>query len=130
MFRTDDMYGDYPTLEEIRRDYNELVEMVGNVVTIEQAKEWNQKDKFTIEINGENLEEFINNDGTDTDIKHIRYEAYGCLAYIYFYIKNGVVDDIVFDVWSNKCDADFIQDSSIGNIEANYEMYVSFSENA
>ena len=51
MFRTDDMYGDYPTLEEIRRDYNELVEMVGNVVTIEQAKEWNQKDKFTIEIN-------------------------------------------------------------------------------
>lgn len=137
MFRTDDMYGDYPTLEEIKRDFNELIEMVGNVTTIEQAQEW--EDKFTIEINGLYIDEFVNgiklSDGTrdsmhgkNASIEWIRYEAYGCLAYVYFYIKNGIVDDIVFDVWSNKHDATFIADTSIDNVIANYDRYVDIVE--
>lgn len=31
MIRTDDMYGDYPTLEEIKRDYNEFLGLIGSI---------------------------------------------------------------------------------------------------
>lgn len=130
MFRTDDMYGDFPTIEEIKRDYNEFVELVGNVTTIEQAKDWNQKDKFTIEINGDFLEDYIAEGGTDDDIEWIRYEAYGCLAYIYVRFDNGIIDQIWFDVWSNKYDAEFITDTTINQItEENYRMWVDTCKN-
>lgn len=137
MFRTDDMYGDYPTLEEIKRDYDELLEMVGNVTTIEQTQKI--KDKFTIEINGLSIDEFVNgmklcdgtrvnNRGTDKDIEWIRYEAYGCLSYIYFCIENGIIDNITFDVWSNKHGSEFITGSSIDNIMENYDKYIEIIE--
>lgn len=120
MFRMDDMYGDYPTLEEIKRDYEELIEMVGDVTTIEQAREWNQKDKFTIEINGEFLEDYAKH-GTNADIEWIRYESYGCLAYIYFRFDNGIIDNIWFDVWSNQYDSEFITDVTINTVSEVYE---------
>lgn len=130
MIRTEKMYGDYPTLEEIKRDYSELVELVGNVTTIEQAENWNVKGKFTIEVNGEALDSFKKNGGQDEDIEWFRYETYGCLSYIYFYIKDGAVDDIIFDVWSNKRDDDFIQNIRIGKVEANYKTYVMLADEA
>jgi len=130
MFRTENMYGDYPTLEEIKRDYSELVELVGNVTTIEQAENWNVKGKFTIEVNGEALDAFKADGGKDEDIEWFRYETYGCLSYVYVYIKNGSVDDILFDVWSNKKDCEFIQDTSISKVEANYNTYVMLADEA
>ena len=137
MLCADKSYGDYPTLEQIKADYDELIHIVGNVTTIEQAKKL--EEKLTIEINGISIDEFVNgtklydgtradNRGTDADIEWIRYEAYGCLSLIYFYIKNGIIDDIVFNVWCNKWDVDFIQDTSIGNVEANYDTYIAFTE--
>lgn len=122
--KTEDMYGDFPTLEEIKRDYNELVEMVGNVTTIEQAREWNKKDKFTVEINGEFLEEYVRNGGADKDIEWIRYEAFGCLSYIYFWIKKGKVNRIVFDVWSNELEYDFLENCRIENVEEKYNAFM------
>ena len=124
MFRSEEMYGDFPTLEEIKRDYNELVEMVGNVTTIEQARKWNKRGKFTVEINGEFLEEFARICGDDKYIEWIRYEAYGCLSYIYFWIKDGKVTQIIFDVWSNALDYDFIENCRINTVEEKYNTFM------
>ena len=82
-----DRYNDFPTIEEIKRDYNELMEIIKGVRTIEQAKEMERKG-FIVEINGVSIEEYINGEGinegkTDDNIEWIRYENYGCLSYIY-----------------------------------------------
>ncbi len=124
MFRIDDMYGDYPTLDEIRRDYDELISMIGDLSTIGEIMNFKKKDRFTIEINGEYLDDFINSDSTNEDIKEIRYASYGCLAYIYVYVKNGIVDDIIFDVWSNKWQSEFIINTSMDDVESNYDTYL------
>lgn len=105
-------YGDFPTMEEIKRDYNELMEIIKDVKTIEQAKVL-EKD-FTIEINGMSIEEFLMPDSngyvcTDKDIEWIRYEVYGCLSYIYQRLDG----KIWFDVWSNYCYYEFITDITI-----------------
>lgn len=126
MFRTDDMYGDFPTIEEIKRDYQEFIELVGTVTTLEQAKVWNQKDKFSIEANGSFLEDYILNGGTDKKLEWLRYEAFGCLAYIYVRLKKGIVSQIIFDVWSNKYDAEFITDITINDLtEENYQLWIN-----
>lgn len=107
---------------------------------------WNRRSEKIISksfikdyINGTSVDEFENGlklfdgtrdnyCGTDKDIEWIRYESYGCLAYIYVYIKNGIVKDVVFDIWSNKWDSQFVENTSIGNIETNYDSYVDIAE--
>lgn len=109
-------YGDFPTMEEIKRDYNELVEIIKDVKTVEQAKEVEAKG-FTVEINGMSIDEFLTPDSngyvcTDKDIEWIRYENYGCLSYIYQY-NDGT---IFFDVWSELCEYDFISNITIDKL--------------
>ena len=111
-------YGDFPTMEEIKRDYNELMEIIKDVKTIEQAKQLEKEKKFIIEINGMSIGEFLtpdNNDCvcTDKDIEWIRYEVYGCLSYIYQRFDNG---KIWFDVWSDYCYDEFIRDITIDEL--------------
>lgn len=84
---------DFPSYEEIKRDHNELLEIIKDVKTIEQAKEIAEKHGLIVEINGLPIDEFENGlktihgrtdlHGTDTDIEWIRYEYYGCLSYVY-----------------------------------------------
>ena len=125
--RNEDCYGDYPTLEEIKRDYEELISMVGNVTTIEQLREW--KKKFVIIVNNEEFDTFLEYP-FKTDITSILYEEYGCLSNIYVSIKNGMIDNIVFDVWSNKeeqssekLSGNFIKETSIDKVTEDYERY-------
>lgn len=124
IFRTDDMYGKYPTLDEIIRDYQELISIVGNVSTIAQAEQLNQK--MAVRINSMYLEDFAR-EHTDADISYICYEEYGCLVSIYSYINHGAVDFIVFDVWSNERKEAFILGSSIENVQANYDNYLMWA---
>ena len=105
-------YGDFPTLEEIRRDYNELTEIIKNVSTLEQVKALDESKQFTIEINGMFVNEFINENLTDKDLDWIRYESYGCLSYIYNYIDG----KIIFDVWSEYCYNEFIENITIDKL--------------
>ena len=110
------MDSDFPTMEEIKRDYNELVEIIKDVKTIEQAKEVEAKG-FTVEINGMSIDEFSTPDSngyvcTDQDIEWIRYETYGCLSYIYQY-NDGT---IFFDVWSELCEYEFIENVTINRL--------------
>ena len=92
-------YGDFPTMEEIKQDYAELMEIIKDVRTIEQAREL-EKQGFIIEINGMSIDEFVAVDGdgyvcTDKDIEWIRYDVYGCLSYIYDRFDGNPM----FDVW-------------------------------
>ena len=128
-------YGDFPTMEEIKRDYNELMEIIKGVRTIEQAEVLAKEYNFTIEINGLPIDEFVNGmklfDGTrngyrrtNEDIEWIRYETYGCLDYIYdrFDGKH------MFDVWCDCCDYDFIIDITIDKLTE--ELYSKSKEEA
>lgn len=109
-------YGDFPTIEEIKRDYNELIEIIKDIKTIEQAKEVEAKG-FTVEINGMSIDEFSTPDSngyvcTDKDIDWIRYENYGCLSYIYDRFDGKPM----FDVWSEYCFDEFIRDITIDEL--------------
>lgn len=110
-------YGDFPTMEEIKRDYNELMEIIKDVRTVEQAREMENKG-FIVEINGVTIDEYINggchlNEGkTNENIEWIRYEVYGCLSYIYDYFNGKPM----FDVWSAYCYDEFIRDITIDEL--------------
>lgn len=106
-------YGDFPTMEEIRQDYAELMEIIKDVRTIEQARELEQQG-FTIEINGMSIDEFVAVDGdgyvcTDKDIEWIRYDIYGCLSYIYDRFDG----QPMFDVWCDYYFDEFLHDITI-----------------
>ena len=108
---------DFPTIEEIKKDYNELMEIIKDVRTIEQIKELDEQKKFTIEINGMSIGEFleVDNDGyvgTDKDIEWVRYESYGCLSYIYDRFNGKPM----FDVWCDYGYYDFITDITIDEL--------------
>lgn len=110
-------YGDFPTMEEIKRDYNELMEIIKDIRTIEQARQLEKEKKFTIEINGMSIEEFLMPDSngyvcTDKDIEWIRYEVYGCLSYIYDRFNGKPM----FDVFSVYCYDEFIRDITIDKL--------------
>lgn len=104
-------YGDFPTMEEIKRDYNELMEIIKGVRTIEQAREI-ERYVCEVEINGDLIDEFVRNGGTNKDIEWIRCAEYGCLDYIYSYLDG----KIIFDVYSKYCDYDFIHDVTIDEL--------------
>lgn len=106
-------YGYYPTMEEIKRDYNELMEIIKDVKTIEQAIEIRDTYKIWVEINGVSIDEYVNRKkGTNEDIEWIRYENYGCLSYIYDWFNGKPI----FDVWSNGLEYEFITDITIDNL--------------
>ena len=118
-------YGDFPTLEEIRSDYNELVAMVGNPFTV-AAVELLQvaHPSLFLEVNGDPADEYIARGGTDSGIDWVRVDSFGCLDYIYFF-RNGRV---WFDVWSNWLYDDFIIDTTAERLTA--EVYAQAVEEA
>ena len=109
-------YGDFPTIEEIKRDYNELMGIIKDVRTIEQAREMERKG-FIVEINGVTIDEYINGEGynegkTDENIEWIRYEVYGCLSYIYDRFDGKPM----FDVFCDYSYGEFITDITIDKL--------------
>lgn len=113
----------FPTLREIKKDYDELMKIIKNVRTVEQAKVLEKERKLIIEINGLSLDEFENgirllrnkkdeHRGIDGEIEWIRYEGFGCLSYIYDRFDNKPM----FDVWSDYCCYDFITDITIDDL--------------
>jgi hypothetical protein len=110
-----------PTLETIKRDYNKLIEIMKDIKTIEQCKDIEQKHRLTIEINGEFIEDYVKDGGTNEDIEWIRVEHYKSLDYIYFFNNNPVHHPIYFDVWTDELDAEFISDTTIEKLDKDYE---------
>lgn len=107
---------EFPTMEEIKRDYDELMEIIKGVKTIKQAKEMESKG-FVVEINGVSIEEYINGEGynegkTDENIEWIRYESYGCLSYIYDRFDGKPM----FDVFCDYSYGEFITDITIDKL--------------
>lgn len=126
-------YSDFPTMEEIKKDYNELMEIIKNVRTIEQARELEKEKKFTIEINGLSIDEYVNGmklydgtrdkyKGTNEEIEWIRYENYGCLSYIYDRFDGKPM----FDVYSEYLEDEFIRDIDIDDLTE--DLYKSAKE--
>lgn len=109
-------YGDFPTMEEIKRDYVELMNIIKDVRTVNQAKEMESKG-FIIEINGVSINEYLRGEGynegiTDDNIEWIRYEVYGCLSYIYDRFDGKPM----FDVWCDYAYCEFITDITIDEL--------------
>ena len=104
-------YG-FPTIEEIKSDYYELLVLIKDIKTIEQAQEFEQKTRMEIEINGLLIDEYIKHGGTNKDIKWIRYDNFGCLYYIYNFLN----ESIIFDVYAEYCDCEFIENITIDEL--------------
>ncbi|MDD4779201.1 MAG: hypothetical protein PHT02_01165 [Tissierellia bacterium] len=102
------IYEGFPTYKEVLTTYNELMEKVKNITTIEQAKQYQNKYGITVEINGILISEYIMNGGTDAEIEWIRYEEVYELSYVYCRINNGEVNDISFDVYCEWSTCEFI----------------------
>lgn len=120
--KTDEFYGDFPTLKEIKNDYYELMKIIEGINTIEKLKELDKKNILTFEINSMSLEEFLEPDSkgnvpTDNDIEYIRYDSFGCLDFIYVYPNDKCKP--IFDVWCNYTDDFFISDITIDELTNN-----------
>lgn len=119
-------YGDFPDLKDIEADYNELMDIVKDVKTIEQAKELEEKG-FIVEINGVSIKEYVEDGGflnegkTNENIEWIRYERYGCLDCIYVYTDGS---STMFSVWSEAYEIDFIDSATIKDVETIYKVSI------
>lgn len=122
---------DYPSIEEIRSDYNKLMDLIKDIRTIEQAEEFQRKYNIPVEINGYSIDDFVNgakningradNRGTNADIEWIRYESFGCLSYIYDRFNGKPW----FDVYSEKIEDEFIRDITINALtDENYKQWI------
>ena len=109
-----------PKIEEIKKAYGEITEIMKEVKTVEQCREIQKKHALTIEVNGFLVEEYINQyeseSCADAAIDWIRVENYEMLSYVYFH-KDGT---IYFDVWSDEVEAEFLVDITIDKLEAAY----------
>ena len=115
---------DYPTLEEIRKDYESLYEKIKNIDTLEKlANVW----WTTTEVNG--MDDWGMEDIEQSEIDWFRYEQWGCLDYIYVYFENGKITDIKFDVWCDKYEFDFIEFETLEHLtEELYNKYINDTE--
>lgn len=94
----------FPTYEEVVKDYNDFAKKINGITTVEQAKDFQEKYKIYVEVNGELINDFISSGGTNELIEWIRYEQYKSLSYIYAFISNGSITHILFDVESKDID--------------------------
>lgn len=76
-------FAGYPSLEKIKSDYNELMDKIKDVRTVDDAKRFSDENSIVVEINGVSIDDFLRDGGTDKDIDWIRYEEFGCLSYVY-----------------------------------------------
>lgn len=106
---------DYPSLDQIRADYKCFIEKTGHITTIEDALPL-YKEFDVIEANGDDINKYIAEGGTNEGLEWLRYERYGCLDYIYVFIKNGKVDYVSFDVWCDEGMVDFIDSITIDKL--------------
>lgn len=115
------VFDGYPTLAQIREDYANLMELIKDIRTVEAAREYDKEHPSIVEINGVCVDEFVKNGGTDKDIEWIRYEAFGCLSYVYDRFDGKPL----FDVWSDGSYDEFIRDIQIDDLtEENYTKWV------
>ena len=106
----------FPRLENIIDTYKRLMDIIADIRTVKQAKAVEYL--FTeIEINGVNINEFIRNGGTDTEIEWIRYDNFGCLQYIYDRFDGKPM----FDVYCEYLEEEFIRGIKFDELTA--ELY-------
>jgi len=124
------LYKDFSTYKQVLTAYNELMNKIKDIITIEQAKEYQNKYWITVEINGMLIDEYVKNGGTDAEIEWIRYEEFDQLAYVYCKIKDGKVYNVSFDVYCEWGTTEFIdsackltQESYYNNIEGYLKLY-------
>lgn len=111
----------FPTYKEVLTAYNELMEKIRNITTIEQALEYQNNNMITVEINGMSIREYIKNGSTNTEIEWIRYEEINYLAYIYCWIENEKVSRINFDVYCDWSESEFLDHVSSLTQEQYYQ---------
>lgn len=105
-----------PTIEEIKEQYNEILELTKDVTTFEQIKDFMKKNAgvIDIEVNGDVLSEY-----KGEEIEDIRYEYKNILVYRHFI--NGK------DIYSNAItlyddEGEQVTDSFINKIESDIEL--------
>ena len=102
-----------PSMEKIRALYDEVIPMLRELKTKQDVINFGDKHHVTMEINYD----FANKFDESQPIECIRCESWGDLDYIYIY-TNG--SEPLFDVWCNFMDYDFIDGTTITNLEKDY----------
>lgn len=83
-----------PSLEELKQDYEDLVKLIKNIRTVEQAKAFQKEHNIPVEINGNDCEDFEFE--YREEIEWIRYDHFGHLSYIYDYFDGNPEFDIYY----------------------------------
>ena len=102
-----------PSIEQIKALYNEIISLMKELKTKTDVIEFGKKHKVTMEINYDLAELF----DESQQIEVIRCESWGDLDYIYVYTDNIAPR---FDVWCDFMDYDFIDSTTIENLEKDY----------
>lgn len=102
-----------PSIEHIKALYNEVEPLLSKLKTKSDIIEFGKKHNVTMEINYDLAELFDETNPIDV----IRCESWGDLDYIYIY-TNG--NNPHFDVWCDFMEYDFINGTTIKELEKNY----------
>lgn len=114
-----DCTSDIPDLETLKKQYNEIADIMKNVKTVEDARQLENSLGIYIEIgpkdgDAEHCTWYGFDDLKESDIEWFRVESWGDLGYLYFN-TNGKVFFDVFD-----CDDTIIDSTSIDKLEQAY----------
>lgn len=98
-----------PSLDELRREYEHFIEITKDIRTVEQAKEFQEKNHIPVEINGVSINEYLSEGGsynegkTDENIEWIRYEYCDHLWYLYDRFDGKPVFDVYYGPYGDDC---------------------------
>lgn len=102
-----------PSIEHIKALYNEVIPLMQELKTKADIIAFEKKYKVTMEINYDLLELY----DEKQPIEVIRCESWGDLDYIYVYLDGSKP---IFDVWCDFMDYDFVDGTTIEDLEKNY----------
>lgn len=106
--RTNENYGDFPTLEEIQKDFLNFLTAVMPLHTEKDAKRVSDKSQMKVQANGFPLEQYLAESHTEKDLSFLQFDVFGCLRDIVVDVNKSVLD-IQFNVWSNLANDIFVK---------------------
>lgn len=116
-----------PTMENIKAQYEEIIGYMSQLKTKKDILNFQKEHHVTMEINYEECELY---DGK-IPIEVIRCESWGDLDYIYFPVDKesfygSVLKEPNFDIWCDLLELDFVECTTIENLEVNYEEGIKY----
>lgn len=112
-----------PSLDTLKREYEQFIMATKDIRTIEQAQEFQEKYHIPVEINGVSIEEFLEQLKIGpTPIQWIRYEYFDNLQYVYDRFDGKPMFDVYYGLYGDNV---LVTDITIDSLtKENYEKWL------